>query len=76
MLRIILLVIYIINCIVLSAAVLVQEGKGHGLGILSGGNSTFWQENKNRSAEYLPVRITRVTATIFFVLSVVLSVIP
>ena len=48
----VLTVVFVAVSIVLSAIVLLQEGKSAGLsGALSGGSETFWSKNKSRSAE-------------------------
>ena len=49
-LRIVLNIIFVIDCIALTVVVLMQEGKSAGLGALAGGNSeTYWGKNKGRS---------------------------
>ena len=47
-LKIILIVIFVIDCIALSAIVLLQEGKSAGLGAISGAAETYWGRNKGR----------------------------
>ena len=71
-LRIILTVIYVIDCIALTTVVLMQEGKQKGLG---GGNSsdTYWGQNKMRSKEGVLIMATRIMAILFIVLSLVLN---
>ena len=56
-LRTILTVIYVIDCIALTVVVLMQEGKQQGLG----------------SAEGTLIRATKIMAVLFIVLSVVLN---
>ena len=51
-LRTILTVIYVIDCIALTVVVLMQEGKQQGLGAIAGISDTYWGRNKSRS-EYL-----------------------
>ena len=50
-LKIIVTIIYIIDCIALTVVVLMQEGKQKGLGVIGGGNTadTYWGQNKMRS---------------------------
>lgn len=63
---------YIIICIALVIVVLMQEGKTSGLGAMSGAADSYWTKNKGRSSEGILVKITRVLAILFVVLSVVL----
>lgn len=72
-LRIILTIIFIIDCIALTVIVLMQEGKSAGLGTIGGAAETYWGKNKSRSMEGAMVRITRVMAILFIVLAVVLN---
>ena len=71
-LKMIATVAYIIICIALVIVVLMQEGKTSGLGALSGAADSYWSKNKGRSLEGMLVKITRVLAVLFVVLSVVL----
>ena len=61
-LKIVLIILFAIDCIVLTTLVLVQEGKSSGLGTLSGGNDTFWGQYKGRSMEGKLVIATRFAA--------------
>ncbi len=72
-LRIILTIIFIIDCIGLTIIVLLQEGKSAGLGTIGGAAETYWGKNKSRSMEGAMVRITRIMAILFMVLAVVLN---
>ena len=72
-LRTILTIVYVLDCIALSVIVLMQEGKDAGLGAIAGAADTYWGQNKGRSMEGGLVRATRVMAAVFFVLSIVLS---
>lgn len=72
-LRTILTIVYVLDCIALSVIVLMQEGKDAGLGAIAGAADTYWGQNKGRSMEGGLVRVTRVMAAVFFVLSIVLS---
>ena len=63
-LKIILTVIYAIDCIALTVVVLMQEGKQQGLGSIAGVADTYWGRNKGRFM-----------GVIFFVLSIVLNII-
>ena len=72
-LRVILTIIYVLDCIALAVVVLMQEGKAAGLGAIAGAADTYWGQNKGRSMEGGLVKITKILATVFFVLSLVLS---
>ena len=72
--RIILTVLFIIDCIGLTIIVLMQEGKSAGLGAISGAAESYWGKNKGRSMEGALVKITREMAVIFMVLAVELNI--
>ena len=72
-LRIILTVIFAIDCIALTIVVLLQEGKQQGLGSLAGVADTYWGKNKGRSMEGGLVKATTIMAVLFFVLAIVLN---
>lgn len=73
-LRIILTIIFIIDCIALTALVLMQEGKQQGLASLGGGMAeTYWSKNKGRSMEGALVKGTKALAIGFIVLAVILN---
>ena len=72
-LRWILTILLIIVSIVLAVLVLMQEGKSHGLGAISGAAETYWGKNKGRSMEGRLVKITTGLVVVFFVLCVLLN---
>ena len=72
-LRTVLTVLYVIDCIALTVVVLMQEGKQQGLGAIAGIADSYWGKNKGRSAEGNLVRATKLMALLFIVLSVVLN---
>ena len=72
-LKIVLTILFAIDCIVLTALVLLQEGKSAGLGAIGGAADTFWGQNKGRSMEGALVKGTRVAAILFLVLAIVLN---
>jgi len=72
-LRIVLTVIFILDCLALTVFVLMQEGKSAGLGSISGAAETYWGKNKGRSMEGFLVKITRVLAVLFMVLAAILN---
>ena len=73
-LRLILTIIYIIDCVFLAVVVLMQEGKSAGLGSIGGAAESYWGKNKGRSMEAKLVTITKVSAILFLVLSAVLNI--
>lgn len=74
-LKIILTVIFAIDCIALTAVVLMQEGKQGGLGALGGNGDSYWGKNKGRSMEGGLVKITTIMAVLFFVLAAAINMI-
>lgn len=70
----IMLIVYIIVSVALAVIVLMQEGKQAGLtGAISGAAETYWGKNKGRSMEGGLVLATRILATVFIVLSLLLN---
>lgn len=72
-LRVILTILFIIDCIALVIVVLMQEGKAQGLGAISGAAETYWGKNKGRSMEGMLVKITKGLAVAFILFAVVLN---
>lgn len=73
-LKTILMIIFAIDCIALSAIVLMQEGKTQGLGSIGDmSTDTYWGQNKGRSMEGALVRGTKILAILFIVLAAVLN---
>ena len=72
-LRIILTVIFVLDCIALTVVVLMQEGKSQGLGAIAGAAESYWGKNKGRSMEGGLERATLIMAVLFFVLAIVLN---
>jgi len=69
----ILKIVFVIDCILLTTIVLLQEGKEQGLGTISGAADTYWGHNKGRSMEGALVKITRVLAIAFLALAMILN---
>lgn len=67
-------VVFIIICIVVSAIVLLQEGKSAGLGAISGAAESYWGKNKGRSMEGALVKATRILTILFLVIAIVLNI--
>ena len=72
-LKIVLTIRFVIDCIALSAIILLQEGKSAGLGTISGMADTYWGHNKGRSMEGALVKSTKFLAILFIVLALVLN---
>ena len=72
-LKMVLMVIFALDCIALTVIVLLQEGKSAGLGTIGGMGDTFWSQNKSRSMEGGLVLGTRILGAIFIILSIVLN---
>lgn len=72
-LRLLLTVLYVVICIALIVVVLMQEGKSGGLGALNGSGETYWGKNKGRSLEGKLETITKILATLFIVISLVIN---
>ena len=68
-------VIIVIACIILIAAVTMQEGQKQGLGAISGASETFFGKNKAKSIEGKLALITKICAVVFVVLSLVMCII-
>jgi preprotein translocase subunit SecG len=73
-LRLILTILFILDCLVLTVVVLMQEGKSQGLGAIAGAAESYWGKNKGRSMEGALVKITRVLAVGFILLAIALNV--
>lgn len=72
-LKIVLTIIFVIDCIALTIVVLSQESKQQGLGTIGGMADTFWGKNKGRSKEGALKKATAVMAVLFMVLTIVLN---
>lgn len=72
-LRVILTIIFVLDCIALTVLVLMQEGKQQGLGSIAGISETYWGKNKGRSMEGALVKGTKALAVGFIVLAAVLN---
>ena len=68
-LKIVITILFVIDCIALSAVVLMQEGKSAGLGTIAGMADTYWGQNRGRSIEGTLVKVTKILAALFLILS-------
>ena len=72
-LRIVLSIIYVIDCIGLTVVVIMQEGKSAGLGAIAGAADTYWGQNKGRSMEGFLEKFTTGLVVAFFLLAILLD---
>ena len=75
-LRTILTILFAVDSVAIVIVVLMQQGKGQGLGALAGGMSadSYWGKNKGRSREGNLKKITRVLVIAFIALAVILNI--
>jgi preprotein translocase subunit SecG len=72
-LAIVLSILRLLVCLVMSAVVLLQEGKSAGLsGAISGAAETYFGKNKARTLEGKLERLTKILAAGYLVLALVL----
>ena len=71
-LELILTIVDLLCCIVLTLIVLAQSGKGEGLSALGGSAETFFGKNKAKGMEAKLALATKISATVFVVLSVLM----
>ncbi|MCI8402104.1 MAG: preprotein translocase subunit SecG [Lachnospiraceae bacterium] len=73
-LKIGLTIVFVLVSIAVVGIVLIQDGESGGLsGSISGGGETFWNKNKNRSAEGKIEKVTKYLVVAFMVLSLLLN---
>lgn len=78
LLYILLSIAYILNCLFLIAVILLQKKRTSGMASMSGGTvnqETYWDKNKGRSLEGTLERYTKISGTIFFIFTIVMSII-
>lgn len=72
--KILISVIHVIVSIIMIASILMQSSKTAGLsGAIGGGAETFFGKNKGRTMDALFARVTEVSAAIFILTSILLS---
>ena len=75
--EIVLGIVLIITSIALVAIVLLQEGRQQGLsGAIAGGAETFLGKGKSKTIEQKLVKITKILAIVFFVVTLAVNIIP
>ncbi len=75
-LKTILTILFAVDSVAMVIVILMQQGKGQGLGALAGNISadTYWGKNKGRSKEGNLKKITRVLTVIFIALAILLNI--
>ena len=66
-------IILVIDVIVLVASVLMQQGNSAGLGAIGGAAETFLDKNKAKSVEGKLELVTKITAAVLVVLSILMT---
>lgn len=66
-------IVFVILGIILSAIILMQEGRTQGLGSISGMADSYFGKMKGRTMEGTLEKITKYGAILFFVLAFVLN---
>ena len=69
-LKMVLTVLYVIDCIGLIIVVLMQEGKSAGLGALTGQADSYVRKNHGRTREGKLERTTVILGVLFFVIAI------
>ena len=72
-LRTVINILFILDCIALTVIVLMQEGKSAGLGAIAGAADTYWGRNKGRSMEGRLVTGTKILVALFIIIAAVLN---
>ena len=74
--EIVLGIVLIVTSLALVALVLLQEGRQAGLsGAIAGGAETFLSKGKSKTVEQKLVKITKILAIVFFVLSLIATLV-
>lgn len=75
MLNTVLSIVFVVVCVVLSAIVLMQEGRDQGLGAIGGMADSYWGKIRGRSVEGTLEKLTKVLAVLFLLLAFVLNIV-
>ncbi len=73
---VVLMVLFLINCVFMVTVILLQKKRQSGLGsagITSAQGGTFWEKNKGRSMEGKLELYTKISGVLFFVLAVLIG---
>ena len=66
-------IVFVLVGIVLSAIILMQEGRTQGLGSIGGMADSYFGKVKGRTMEGVLQKVTKIGAIVFFVLAIVLN---
>lgn len=72
----VLTILMVIAAIILIVTVLMQSSDSDGMGALTGGSETFFGKNKNNTLEGKLALATKISATVFVLLAIVIMVLP
>ena len=67
-------ILMVIAAIILIVTVLMQNSESDGMGALTGGSETFFGKNKNSTLEGKLALATKISATVFVALAVLIMV--
>ena len=73
--KIVLVILFVLLGVIMTAVVLMQVGKNEGLGAIGGMGDSYWSKNRSRSFEGNLEKFTRIAAVLFFVVALVLDII-
>lgn len=73
-LRTIIMIVFIAICVIMTIVILMQEGKGGGLGAIAGAADSYWGKNKGRTMEGVLVKVTRILVALFLIIAAVLCI--
>ncbi len=68
-------IILILSSLVMIATVLLQSGQAQGLGSIAGGAETFFGKNKAKSVEGKLALLTKIAASVFVAMSLLMVII-
>ncbi len=68
-------VLLVISTVIVIVTVLLQQGNSQGLGAIGGGAETFFGKNKAKSYEGKLALATKVAATVFILMSLIIAAI-
>jgi len=66
-------ILMVISALLVIVSVLLQQGQRQGLGAITGGAETFFGKNKAKSYEGKLAILTKISATVFIITSLVIA---
>ena len=73
--EVILNILMVISALVMIVTVLMQSSDSDGMGALTGGSETFFGKNKNNTLEGKLSNATKISATVFVLLAIVMLIV-